>query len=264
MALFDEYGIIDPETRWVISHVTNPAPGDAALLKKHHAYMSCAPTTAMQMTMGHPTAFAHPTEDFFDVASIGSDSHAICGSSLPSEMRMLLQDARAQFNQPFVDDWKSPTKLNRSVEDVFNLGTVKGARALGMADRIGQLKPGMLADLVVYDGTTPALYGAAQRNPVTAIVMLSSPNDVDLVMVDGVIRKEKGLLKDVQTAPGDAKYLDGAGGEDQHLTWNEIAAQLIEKSKVMGERIHAVDLDRMKKDVMNMIGVDRSIVVDHC
>lgn len=215
----------------------------------------------MQMTMGHPTALYHRTEDFFSHASVGADSHAICGSSLPSEMRILLQDARAQFNDSFVENWKSPTKLNRSVEDVFNLATVKGARALDMVEQIGQLKVGMAADIVIYDGTTPALYGAAQTNPVTAIVMLSSPADVDLVMVDGTIRKEDRVLKNVRTAPGDKKWREGMS---EILAWTEISVKLIGKSRVMKERIHSVDEDQMRRDVMQFLHVDASVVVDQC
>jgi cytosine/adenosine deaminase-related metal-dependent hydrolase len=258
LALFDSYGIVDPDTHWVVSHATNPALGDAKLLEKHNMYMSAAPSSAMQMTMGHPTALYHRTEDFFPRASVGADSHAICGSSLPSEMRILLQDARAQFNDSFVEQWKSPAKLNRSVEDVFNLATVKGARALGMADQIGQLKVGMAADIVVYNGSTPALYGGAQTNPVTAIVMLSSPADVELTMIDGIIRKENGMLKDVRTAPKDERWREGAS---ETLTWTEISAKLIKKSKTMRERIQSVDEDQMRKDVMQFLRVDPAVVV---
>lgn len=213
----------------------------------------------MQMVMGHPTALYHPTEDFFSHASVGADSHAICGSSLASELRILLQDARAQFNDSLVESWKSPAKLNRSVEDAFNLATVKGARALGMADQIGQLKAGMAADIVVYDGTTPAMYGGAQTNPVTAIVTLSSPADVELVMVDGIIRKENGRLKNVQTAQGDQKWREGA---NETLTWADISAKLIEKSRVMKSRIHSVDENQMRKSVMQFLNVDPSVVVE--
>ncbi|KAK6365349.1 hypothetical protein LTS17_011321 [Exophiala oligosperma] len=259
LALFDEYGIVDPDTHWVVSHATNPMPGDASLLQKHNMYISSAPSSAMQMVMGHPTALYHPTEDFFSHASVGADSHAICGSSLASELRILLQDARAQFNDSLVESWKSPAKLNRSVEDAFNLATVKGARALGMADQIGQLKAGMAADIVVYDGTTPAMYGGAQTNPVTAIVTLSSPADVELVMVDGIIRKERGRLKNVQTAQGDQKWREGA---NETLTWAEISAKLIEKSRVMKSRIHSVDENQMRKSVMQFLNVDPSVVVE--
>jgi imidazolonepropionase-like amidohydrolase len=36
--------------------------------------------------------------------------------------------------------------------DVLRIGTINGARALGVSDRLGSLEPGKLADLFVVDG----------------------------------------------------------------------------------------------------------------
>lgn len=250
--MFDEWGLLD--SSWVISHVTNPAPGDAETLKKAGAHMSSAPSSAMGMAMGHPTALYHPTEDFFSIASIGADSHAINTSSMPMEMRLLLQDARANFSQPFVDAGKIPLKFNRFAEDVFNLGTVKGARAIGMEDKIGRLKPGMLADIVVFDASSPSMYGAAQVDPVEAIVVNSSQRDVELVMIDGKIRKEGSKLVSVQVVPEEREWL---GGEDGTLSWEKVFAQLDKRSKVMKQRNESKDLERLYHNMRDVMGVDK-------
>lgn len=258
IALLDSWGALN--SGWVISHAVNPAPGDAELLKKNGAHMSSAPSTAMQSAMGHPTALYHETEDFFSHASIGGDSTGTNGASIPLELRLALMEARASYARPFVDKNLVPARLNRSTEDAFNLGTIKGARAMGMANKIGSLKPGMLADIVVFDATTPSLYGYAQKDPVEAIVLHSSQRDVDLVMVDGIIRKEHGKLVDVELASADRKWLET---EDGKLSWKDVSAKVNQKINVMDERIKSLDLVQLRESVFKLKGVNRSCVVEH-
>ncbi|MGE0710481.1 MAG: amidohydrolase family protein [Planctomycetota bacterium] len=50
---------------------------------------------------------------------------------------------------------KSPTAM--PAREVFELATLGGARALGLADRIGSLEPGKLADVVLIDARVPEL-----------------------------------------------------------------------------------------------------------
>ena len=47
-----------------------------------------------------------------------------------------------------------PTRTG--AHDAFELATIRGAEAVGMADRIGSLEPGKLADIVVHDGRAAA------------------------------------------------------------------------------------------------------------
>lgn len=256
VAMLDDYGLLDSSI--LLSHVTNPAPGDAKLVRDANAHISSAPSSAMGMAMGHPTGLFHPSEDFYPVASMGTDSHAVNSSSIPMEMRMMLQDARVNFSQPFVEEGKIPGKLNRSPEDVFNLGTVAGARAIGMSDKVGRLKPNMLADIIVFNTSSPSMYGIAQRDPVAAIVTHSVQSDIELVMVDGIIRKEGGKLRNVEMVPESDKWLEG---EQRSLSWNEISAKLVEKCNTMNERVQQIDYVKLREEVMSRLGIDKSRVV---
>lgn len=40
-----------------------------------------------------------------------------------------------------------------------------------MEDKIGSIAVGKKAELVVFDGLSPAMFGAAEQDPVTAIVL---------------------------------------------------------------------------------------------
>jgi cytosine/adenosine deaminase-related metal-dependent hydrolase len=72
--------------------------------------------------------------------------------------------------------------------EVFTAATLGGAEALGRPD-LGRLAPGAKADLIIID--TPGLRWGAVRDPVKSLVDCAVGDDVELVMVDGVIRMEK-------------------------------------------------------------------------
>ena len=111
-----------------------------------------------------------------------------------TQMRLALQSARAVRNQKIIDRGKLPRTVKHTVEDVFNLGTILGAKAVGMENEIGSLAIGKLADIVIFDGASPATACVAEENPIAAIILHASIRDVDTVIVNGVIRKEKGQL----------------------------------------------------------------------
>jgi cytosine/adenosine deaminase-related metal-dependent hydrolase len=84
----------------------------------------------------------------------------------------------------------------------LNLGTIARARAIGMEALIGSLEEGKLADVLVYDMLSPGMVGAAQVDAGAAVVMHSCARDVDMVIVDGIVRKEEGNLV-VMTVSGE-------------------------------------------------------------
>ena len=67
-------------------------------------------------------------------------------------MRLLLSLARQKTNQDLIAKKKIPAKLIGTTEQVFNLGTIKGARAVNMGEQTGSITEGKLADVVIFDG----------------------------------------------------------------------------------------------------------------
>ncbi|MBD3404993.1 MAG: amidohydrolase family protein [Candidatus Lokiarchaeota archaeon] len=90
----------------------------------------------------------------------------------------------ALIHKPRVND---PTVV--SAEQVIEMATLGGAKALGLGDELGSLEQGKLADIILVDmrhlNLTP------NTNPVSNLVYAGSGNDVDTVIVDGKI-----LLRD--------------------------------------------------------------------
>lgn len=69
--------------------------------------------------------------------------------------------------------------------DVFAMATRRGARSVGMESRIGMLKEGYLADVVLIDCAVPHL--TPLGNPQAAVVYAARSADVRTVIVDGHI-----------------------------------------------------------------------------
>jgi len=81
-------------------------------------------------------------------------------------------------------------------EDALAMLTVSGARAIGMADRIGSLEVGKRADVVLRSPDTNEAQPALDE--VQGLVLSQGPKSVDTVLVDGriVVRKGRHTLLD--------------------------------------------------------------------
>jgi hypothetical protein len=151
----------------------------------------------LQMGHGHPICFSA-----LDNSSLGVDCHSACAAYLPAQMNLALQVARADGNRKLDNAGMWPTVISYKTEDAFNLGTIRGAKAIGLDKEIGTLEVGKRADVVIFDGTSPSMLAVSERDPVAAIVMHSSPKDVRTVIVDGIIRKQDGQLLPVRVPQG--------------------------------------------------------------
>lgn len=79
-----------------------------------------------------------------------------------------------------------------SFQEVIEMATINGARALGLADITGSLTPGKRADLILI--RTTDLNIAPLAHIETTVVQAATPANVDTVMVDGRIIKRAGHL----------------------------------------------------------------------
>ena len=86
-----------------------------------------------------------------------------------------------------------------TARDMLHMATINGARVAGLADRTGSLTPGKKADVVVIDAT--ALNVAPVIDPVAAVTLCADVSNVEMVIIDGVVRKRDGrLLADTAAA----------------------------------------------------------------
>ena len=99
------------------------------------------------------------------------------------EMRLAALIHKSAWNDPLVVP----------AEQTVEMATLGGAVAMGLADKIGSLEPGKLADIILVDMTDIGL--TPNINPVSNLVYAGSGHYVDTVMVNGkILMKNKKLL----------------------------------------------------------------------
>jgi len=112
---------------------------------------------------------------------VGTDSPASAPSfDFFAELRSVLLSARARAQRPSA----------LSAAETLELGTLGGARALGLAAEIGSLVPGKRADFAVIS-TAGSPY-APVEDPSAAVVFGGSPDRVLATFVNGELRYERG------------------------------------------------------------------------
>jgi cytosine/adenosine deaminase-related metal-dependent hydrolase len=82
-----------------------------------------------------------------------------------------------------------------SARDIVALATIDGARALGLAERIGSLEVGKQADITCVDVDTPRCAPFGAREPYAAIAHSANSSDVTLTMVAGKVLYDWGEWK---------------------------------------------------------------------
>lgn len=246
------YGLLGPDI--LLSHATNSTTSDIIKLNQAGAWISTTPDTELQMGHGNIVCFR---EGCTDICSLGIDCHSNNSGDMVSQMRLAIQHERADRNEKLIANGKFSRSLNLHVQDVFRLGTIQGARAIHMEESLGSLTVGKLADIVIFDGESPGMICASEQDPVAAIVLHSSVRDVDMVIVDGHIRKSNGRLLPVQITPS----LPGVNIPPQIMTWNQVAKKLIASRSRIEQAIskaNATDNDQLVDSFLKLIHADES------
>jgi cytosine/adenosine deaminase-related metal-dependent hydrolase len=106
-----------------------------------------------------------------------------------------------------------------SARDALALATRGGAEVLGRRD-IGQLAPGLCADLALFDLRTVSMAGGAVHDPVAALLLCASPQAAWTV-VNGRVVVREGRLASVDLPPLVERH-------------NALALQLLDTARARG------------------------------
>ena len=166
-------------------------------------------------------------------------------------MRLALQLARYISNTKLREAGKFPSVLKGTTEQVFNLGTIQGARAVKMDKQTGSLTEGKFADIVIFNANSPAMICAAEQDPLVAVVRHSSIRDIDTVIVDGIVRKESGHLVPITV---ESKSLGMAKGSK--VAWEEIAKKLVRSREVVTSKVDKLDMEVGRKGLIKKFYID--------
>jgi 5-methylthioadenosine/S-adenosylhomocysteine deaminase len=151
-------------------------------------------TPEVEIQMGHGSPLVGRVLALGGRVSLGIDVESNISGDMFTVMRMALQPQRLLDNQATFGKTKAPaTKLSLAPRDALKWATIDSARAMGLDRKIGSLKPGKQADIILINGNDLNLFPV--NNPVESIVFQANGSNVDTVMVGGRILKRNGKLR---------------------------------------------------------------------
>lgn len=187
-----DLGIVAPNA--VLAHCTAADAEDVQLLAKAGASVSTNAANNAVSAWG-PTPVVDMLAAGVNVA-LGCDGTAgDANMDLLRDLRVVCQIARTH----------SKNRNSLRAETVLEMATIHGARALGIADKVGSLEVGKRADLITIDTDVPHL--TPIWNPVATMVFATQGADVHTVVVDGkiVVRDHRILTMDEEAIVADAR-----------------------------------------------------------
>ena len=162
-------------------HAVWATPDELKMVKEAGATISIATTSDLRIGFGLP-----PVSDFLAAGiacGISVDTSALIGSS---SLFGVMRNVRDAENARTLNEFKLTARR------VLELGTIDGARSLGIEDKVGSLKVGKRADIIAV--TTRALNMGGFADPAHLLVGSALPENVDTVVIDGRILKREGKL----------------------------------------------------------------------
>ena len=208
-AHLDDLGLIGPD--FTAAHAVWVDDEDLALLTDRGATVAHNPTSNLRLGVGLARVEAMRRHGL--AVGLGTDT-STCSDALNlfEAMRLAVYSSRVQSPDP--ERWLGAV-------DALEMATRGGARALGMADRIGRLAAGCLADLVFLD--LGAISYVPLHHAARQVVFQENGANVESVMVGGrfVYRGREHLTVDVERLRAEAaeahERLEAASRESRDL-----------------------------------------------
>lgn len=175
----DELGMLSPKT--LVVHAVHLNDSDIEIIKKRGCSVAYNPHSNMKISSGI-APIAQMVKEGINI-SIATD-----GASSNNDLDLWEEVRTASFLQKVAT--KDPLVL--PAYEILEMATVNGAKALGLENKVGMLKEGMLADIILIDLEQPHLY--PQHDLVANLAYCGKASDVSTVLVGGEVVVEDGKL----------------------------------------------------------------------
>ena len=181
----NEAGLLGPDV--ILVHDTNIVDDDNDLLAKTRTEISLSPFTELRTGFGITPVGALMKAGV--PLSLSVDTTVLAGNcDMFAIMKALLN----------IGDGEAQNELAMPARRALEMATMGGARALGIADRVGSLTPGKRADIILI--RTTDLNMAPFTDPIHMVIQSTNPSNVDTVVIDGRIMKSGGKLVGIDVA----------------------------------------------------------------
>ena len=167
VAALRERGLLRPNTLYI--HGNSLPDDELRLIADSGGALSVTPTVEAHLNGGPPVVGRSAALGL--TTGLGIDVVTTGGGDMFSQMRAALLTSQ-------LDEYPRLTPA-----DVLRMATLDGAKALGLADRVGSLRPGKQADLILLRANDPNLIAA--HDLVGAVVTAAHPGNIDGVLVAG-------------------------------------------------------------------------------
>jgi cytosine/adenosine deaminase-related metal-dependent hydrolase len=183
-------GVLGPDTTYI--HCTTLSDEEIQMIVDTGGTVSLASPVEMMMGHGIP-----PTQRFLDRGlrpSLSVDVETNVPGDMFTQMRSVIALQHALiFDQRLSGKENLPPFL--TARDVLEFATIEGARANGLADKVGTLTPGKEADIITL--RTDQVNIVPVNDPIGAVVWGMDTSNVDSVFVAGKALKRNGQLLNI-------------------------------------------------------------------
>ena len=165
----------------LLIHMLATSPDEMKLVASSGASISVSPGSELRIGYGLTKAC-----EFMDAGinvAVSVDTAPLTGNCHMPGVLKLLRNAECA---------KAQNEFKLSARRALEMGTIQGARALGIEDKVGSLTPGKRADLIMIN--TDVITMGVFTDPTHMVVEAAEPSNVDTVVIDGRILKRNGRL----------------------------------------------------------------------
>jgi len=176
----ESIGFWGPKT--IAAHAVWVTPADIQILARRHVGVSHNPESNMKLASGTAPVTAMRAAGL--AVGLGTD-----GAASNNDLDMFEAMRQAAFLHKLVT--RDPRAIPAAV--ALRMGTIDGARALGMEQTIGSLEPGKRADLLVVSMSAPRQ--TPMYDPLSHLVYVTRGDDVRTTIVNGkVLMRDRKML----------------------------------------------------------------------
>jgi len=162
-------------------HATDAPAADIALLAASGSPVSVSPFTELRVGFGISNVGAFIAGGLTIGFSV--DTTALSGNADMFGIMKVVEN---------IEDGRAQNEFAIAPRRLIEIATIEGARSMQMDERIGSLKPGKRADIIMID--TRMINDAPMLDVAHTVVEAVEPANVDTVIVDGRILKRHGRL----------------------------------------------------------------------
>jgi len=163
----------------LLIHMLGTTPGEMKLVAAAGTSISASPGSELRIGYGTTKVC-----DFMDAGinvAVSVDTAPLTGNCHIPGILKLIRNAECA---------KAHDEFKLTARRALEIGTIHGARALGIDDKVGSLTPGKRADLILIQ--TNVINMGVFTDAAHMVVEAVEPSNVDLVMIDGHILKRDG------------------------------------------------------------------------